>query len=376
MALGGQVRRDLRLPTYPFQHRRYWHQTEVDAARAGLHGVTRLDLPLLARRFTSPLVPETLFETELSRKATPFIEDHRVFGQLVVAGAAHLSMVLSAAALTDLAARGSYSLTDVLFPMALTIPEEGERIVQLALGPTVAASDTPGTLDFRLVSLQEKGREPALHAKGHIAAAPAPAATPDLRAIWQRCAEDVAVAAVFELQSQRHIVVGPSYQWLTALRRGAGETVACFSAPPALAAVLARYALHPGLIDSCFGAMVMAQTMDIEESFIPFSLEALHFYRPSHDLAAEPLLAHARVRLHDETRMVGDIHLYSDQGEPIAAFIGLEGRRASRHALLAGGAGGKPQPAAYAIEWQALVLAGAAVLADRNCLLFLEGGAD
>ncbi len=352
-AFAGKVERGLRLPTYPFQHRRFWHKVEVDAPRDGLHGVTALELPLLARRFVSPLLRETLFETDFSKKALPFIEDHRVFGQLVVAGASHLSLVLSAAALTDFAAHGACTLREVMFPMALRVPEDGERIVQLVVSPHGVNQPSGALADFRLVSLQGNDQEPSLHAKGRIEPITAAAALPDLRAIWQRCTEDLPVEAVFELQRQRHIVVGPSYQWLTALRRGDGETIAKFSLPPALSASIQHYSLHPGLIDSCFGAMVMAQSIEVAESFIPFSIEALHFYCPAFDWTTQALIAHATVRSYDDMRMVGDIHLYGEQGEVVAAFIGLEGRRASRHALLAdGAAASKPLPETYRILWQ------------------------
>jgi len=365
-ALGGQARRDLLLPTYPFQHRTYWKTIEVDAARDGLHGAVTLDHPLLARRFRSPLLRETLFETVFSKQALPFIADHRVFGQLVVAGASHLSLVLSAAALADVAADGACLLTDVMFPMALVVPEDGERIVQLAISPQGKQQ-----AEFRLVGLADGGREPTLHAKGKIAPISPAAPTPDLRAIWQRCAEDLPVAEVYELQRRRHIVVGASYQWLTALRRGNGETIAKLSTPIELSRTIGRYSLHPGLIDSCFGVLAMAQAMDIEESFIPFSAEALHFYHAAP--SSQPLVAHAVVRQHDSTRLVGDIHLYSEQGEPVAAFIGFEARCAGRNALLAPGSSAKLVPALYRIVWEALGATTPAP-APAHCMVFCDVG--
>ena len=350
VALGGRIRRNFQLPAYPFAHPATSKPIEVDAARAGLHGVTPLDLALLARRFNSPLLRETLFETVLSTKATPFIDDHRVFGQLVVAGASHLSMVLSAAALIEASEGAVCVLTDVVFPSALIVPEEGERVLQLAIGAPV---NLP--IEFRLVSISDDEQEPTLHAKGRIAFGGAPVPLPDLAAIRQRCDEELPVADVYSLQRRRHIVVGPSYQWLTALRRGNGETMAHLVMPSELSAVIKRYSLHPGLIDCCFGALVVAMSMDVEESFIPFSLEALHCYRSGGYFAAgQTLIAHAVVRRHDKGRLMGDIHLYSEQGEPVAALIGLEGRAANRHALLAAGSSSTPGASCYRIAWQAL----------------------
>ncbi|HLA35566.1 MAG TPA: type I polyketide synthase, partial [Rhodocyclaceae bacterium] len=195
----------------------------------------------------------------------------------------------------------------------------------------------------------ENSAEPALHAKGQIRRGVAPQPTPDLRAIWQRCALERPVNEVYELQRERHIVVGPSYQWLVALRCGENEAMARLCAPAILAPVLDRYSLHPGLIDSCFGVLVITQQIDVDETFIPFAAGALQIYRP---VGTDALLAYAVVRQSDRLRLVGDIHLYTEEGEPVASFIGLEGRRASRNALLQQRTA--HAPATYRLAWEAL----------------------
>lgn len=353
----GPPRRDLRLPTYPFQHQSYWRKAEVDIARDRLQGVTTLNLPLLAYHFTSPLVHEHLFETVFSKQALPFLEDHRVFGQLVVAGTSHLSLILSAAGLVGMKV---CTLREVIFPMALVVPEEGARVVQLVVATANSGSsslfpvpqetsiaDEPA--EFRLVSLGEPGQEPNLHARGRIVPGVDAEVATDFDAISRRCTEEIPVAEVYDFQRQRHIVVGASYQWLNSLRRGVGESIARLSVPPVLATSIERYSLHPGLIDSCFGAMVMTQPITVDGSFIPFALDALHFHSTA---TSGTYLAYARVRRHDELRMIGDIYLYTEQGQPVATFIGLEGRRASQQALLAPKA--KPTPALYGLAWEAL----------------------
>jgi acyl transferase domain-containing protein/acyl carrier protein len=338
----GRVRRELPLPTYPFRHRDYWKPVDVEhAGKTALHGLTQPGHPLLATRFASPLLRETLFETVFSKAATPFVEDHRVFGQLVVSGASHLSLVLAAGREV---AGAPCSLAEVLFPQALAVPEEGACAVQLALGPLPAK--------FRLIGVDAAGRESALHARGRIALAPPPPARDDLAAARAACSEELPVAAVYALQKQRHIVLGPSYRWLVELRRGAGQALARLAAPAGLEAVVGRFGLHPGLIDSCFGTLVMAGSVEVSESFIPFGVAALHCYRIPGN---EALVAHATVRAQDAQRLVGDIRLCDAAGNPVADFIGLEGRQASRQALLRQeGAAAPAAPAIYGIAWESL----------------------
>jgi acyl transferase domain-containing protein/acyl carrier protein len=370
-ALYPQARRDLRLPAYPFARRSFWPDAaNSQGSRDGLRGVTTLGQPLLARRFRSAAMGDTLYETVFSTLLMPFLDDHRVFGQLVVSGASHLSMVLSAAAHTE-GVGAACSLTEVMFPMALVVPEQGEQAVQLL----ISARGVDEAAAFRLVGVTEDSAATRLHAKGRIGPfnALATSVAADLRAVWLRCEEVIDVQSVYAVQRERHILVGPSYQWLRALRRGPGEVIATLSAPASLALHLSSYSLHPGLIDSCFGALVMAQPMEVAESFIPFGVEALHF----HAVACHgTLMAHAVVRHRDAARLLGDIHLYTEDGLPVASFLGLEGRRASQAALLAGASMHLPQslnaPALYELGWEPLAASGMqAPLAARR-LIFAD----
>ncbi|MBF0099467.1 MAG: acyltransferase domain-containing protein [Desulfobacterales bacterium] len=345
--INGEPDRKINLPIYPFQHKPYWRDIAIDGARQTLRGISVLDHPLMMSRLRSPLLREKLFESTFSLVKMPFLDDHRVFGKLVVAGATHLSLVLGAVVL-DMGY--NRSLRDVLFPQALVVPEQGEKVVQLAIG----MADHEGVSEFRLISLDENGEQNALHAKGKVAHSIAASTTPiHLDQLRQHCPEKLAVELVYELQKQRHIVVGPSYRWLSELYRGTGEVVARLTPPhfgtdiPSSQHSIERYELHPGLIDSCFGALLMTQPMKIDETFIPFGVAELRLYRKAN---ASTITAHGIVRHADHNRLIGDIHLYDEHGLSIADFIGIEGRRAARSALLQDAT--KPSQDLYTIGWQ------------------------
>src|SRR5258708_29293961 len=88
------------LPTYPFQNKRFWLESRAPAVRPNHEHRTgpRQPLDWPGTRLHSPLLPGVLFETSLSAAKTPFLADHRIDGRIVVAGAAHPSLPLSAAA--------------------------------------------------------------------------------------------------------------------------------------------------------------------------------------------------------------------------------------------------------------------------------------
>src|SRR5262249_38448737 len=103
----GYARRKVALPTYPFQRQRFWLSHTVPAAQPPISL-----RPLVDKMTTSPLLKETIFETQLSTARQPFLVDHRVHGAVVVAGACHVAMALSAAAL---AGHGqAYELAEVI----------------------------------------------------------------------------------------------------------------------------------------------------------------------------------------------------------------------------------------------------------------------
>ena len=118
-----RARQRLALPTYPFQRQRHWFPAPAVSHRAAgaLH-------PLWAERWQSPLLDTEVFTTPFSVSAPSFLRDHVVYETLVVAGASHISMLLTVAEL--LWDTGRYVLEDIAFLQALALTEGQTRTVQ------------------------------------------------------------------------------------------------------------------------------------------------------------------------------------------------------------------------------------------------------
>ena len=316
------------LPTYPFQYQRHWMEVaETSKDRPAGSAFDWLH-PLVGRKITSPLLQETLFESPFSAAALPLLDDHRIFGQLVVSGASHISLILGAAELSF--GPRACVLEDVLFPGALVIPEEQERLVQLVLKP-----EDRGGAPFELISSAPVGRgDWATHVTGRIIPAPPSVPLPAVeeRQVQDRCPNGITAAELYEqVQRQRCIALGPHYQWIKSIKHGTDEAFCRMEQPGAVGAEAGSYQLHPGLIDSCFGLLLCLVEVDSEETFVPFSLEQVRFYkRPT----GKPLWAHAVLR--PDRKNVGDIQLCEGDGEKIAEFVGLEGKTARREVVLRG----------------------------------------
>ena len=117
------------LPLYEFERSLFRKDVVLDAGSQTQHlGYKRLDATphrLMQRVTRSPLVDATLYESDYCATEHHIFQDHRVFGQFVVAGAAHVSLTIAAA--QHYFGQEAVELKDVFFPQALVLPKEGSR---------------------------------------------------------------------------------------------------------------------------------------------------------------------------------------------------------------------------------------------------------
>lgn len=360
-------RRRLPLPTYPFQRQRYWLDRPAGAAKPKRRTVSAGSAsagtaPLLGRRLRLPGLDATVYETRFGTAEPPLLGDHRVFGEVVVSGACHLSMMLAAVAK---ARRGiARTVRDVSFLQPLVIPEGTEPTVQVVLTPQGERTA------LRLVSFAgdpdaDDDADPVAttHVEAHTDATAgaddqsAPTAAPSRQAVWERCGTEVAAEDFYQAQADRDIGLGPSYRWIRELRLGEGEAV-CALAPPASLGGVAARPLHPGLLDAAFGLLLAAAPLEAGDTWLPFAIEAVRVHA---DPDPEGAWAHLILR---ETggadRVAADVRLYDRDDRPVLEFIGFEGRRARGADVRRLGAA-TPRNRLYAKEWRALPPAAAPV---------------
>lgn len=281
---GGAARQKVILPTYPFQRQRYWVTPPAQTRAATLS-------PLIDQLLKAPALGAVVGETAVSVARLPWLADHRVYGEVMMPGAGHLSMVVSGAALAF--AGAPIQLTDVIFPQALTLANGETRLLQLLMTTPASAGQAPAA-DFRLVSYAAAAPDAATpmatHATGRLGVSTAtPASALSLRALQARCTEAILLDPTHDydivVQGQVTIQFGPAFRWLAAAWRtpahphaGADEVLVKLCRPPAVAS-LAGYHFHPGLLDGCFQATSLTRRQaDAEAIYLPFALASLQLY--------------------------------------------------------------------------------------------------
>ncbi|WP_413206145.1 SDR family NAD(P)-dependent oxidoreductase [Rhodospirillum sp. A1_3_36] len=355
----GYPRRRLPLPTYPFQRQRYWLDRPVGDAKPKRRSAGTGAAPLLGRRVRVPTLGATVYETCFGASEPPLLGDHRVFGEVVVSGACHLSMMLAAVAKMR---KGVVSTVhDVSFLQPLVIPGERETTVQVVLTPQ---GERTALRVVSFVSSPEADDDADPVATTHVeatAVTDAPPAAPtdgqSRSAVWDRCGQEIAAEDFYQAQADRDIGLGPSYRWIRALRLGDAEAVCTLAMPRSLGGVAAR-PLHPGLLDAAFGLLLAAAPLEAGDTWLPFAIEAVRVHA---DPNPDGAWAHLTLReTGSADRVAADVRLYDRDDRPVLEFIGFEGRRARGEDIRRLGAT-TPRNRLYAKDWRTLAPAVAPV---------------
>ncbi|GHD52872.1 polyketide synthase [Thalassobaculum fulvum] len=290
---GGRI---VRLPTYPFERRRYW----VESAPAAAPRPRRAGHPLLGAPRRSP-GKRRQYEAELSVAALPWLADHAVRGVPTVPAAATLEMLAAAAG------DGPVAVEDVRFGGLLTLD-----------APQLAVTDRDGmALTVEATPLDGDDWRPVAEAS---VADPGEMASVDLDGVRRRCSDAVDVAGFYDAFPARGLAYGPAFRAVAGLHQGDGEALARLVLPDGLDP--AGFRLHPSLLDGAFQSLgAAARGVDVTgEGHLPARLDRMTW---SGTPAGRELWAWTRLRTGRGGELIGDVTLLTDDGAVVARADGL-----------------------------------------------------
>ncbi len=290
---------------------------------------------LPGKQLKLPGSSEIRFEIDYSAGSPAFINDHRIFGELVVAGAAHLALLLEAQRKAFDPRR--YELRDVTLQRALTLPDQGTRSVQLVCRPQQEH------YQFELLSA-EAARDNAEwlnHVKGMIKG---------------RAARNTPVPVpIARLQAGGTLLEGEAlYREITAMGHHLGPSFRrvqrCWSGEDSALTLLERhtpstqpYYFQPGFLDSClqwlciegprklFGREAAQNKHD--EIYIPFFVERVRVWQTTQRDGA--LYCHTQLSGDQTNReaVSGDLRVCDADGTVLLELLGFTVRRLQRQAM-------------------------------------------
>ena len=259
----------LELPGYPWQHATYWieHSTQALAATA----------PALAHPFTGNRIRSPLdiiqFESVFSATSPYFLKDHILYGEIVVPGASHMSLVLTGARLAFGAS--NFEIEDSFFHQALVIPKDEPRYVQLILIP-----EEGGDYSFKVSSIgvaESTSGEWIQHATGKLRvlsegpSAPAFNAT----AVQKNLPTEMTGDEFYEDFRAKGYHLYDTFCWIDHLWRKDGEVLGRMKAPVNVTDA-SDYVLFPSLFD----AFYQLGTWALPRGGLGAFLDGRHIYVP------------------------------------------------------------------------------------------------
>jgi acyl transferase domain-containing protein/surfactin synthase thioesterase subunit len=343
-------RRRVSLPTYPFEHRRFWIEADATARSTG-----PLSNGLTGVRLRSAL-PEAQFESTYSLQRFAYLDDHRIYGMPVLPTTAGLTALLDAA--RQYFSSDAVEIANLQYREAMVLPESGERTVQSILTPLDGS-----TAEFRFASIGANIADTwRIHmvgvARKEDSARSAQTVPFELDRVRERCVESIPIDRYYETLRALGLEYGASFRAIEILQRGNGEILTRVRLPPHLS-VDGQSGLHPALLDAClhlYPALVDAYgdfTQAAEEprrTYLPVGVERFRCA----GVRAREVWVHGVRRQPgngDQEIFTVDIAIYQDDGRFAAAMEGLSVKPLPPEALrphITTGTGNSPNQTAEA----------------------------
>ena len=297
------------LPTYAFQHNRYW--------LANVEATGRRGHPLLDPVLEFAENDGFLVAGRLSAQAQPWLREHAVLGSTIVPGSVFAELALHTAAEI-----GSGAVSELTLQTPLALPEHGAVELQLRVGAVDDAARRPLAIYARPDS--DAGTW-TCHARAMLA--PATASPHTELASWPPPdATALDVDSAYAEFAETGLEYGPAFRGLRAAWRR-GDDIFAKAALPELGHLVdvGRYGLHPALLDAALHAMRYRYQDRPERTMLPFAWHGLTLLRAG--------VSALRVRLSPVTADSVRIELADSAGAPVAVVESLVVRPISAEQL-------------------------------------------
>ncbi|MFE6895235.1 type I polyketide synthase, partial [Streptomyces sp. NPDC057694] len=337
------------LPTYAFQHQRYWLDT-TDPTTTGLsaagHGLLGASVALAGGG-------GTVLTGRLSLATHPWLADHAVRGVVLVPGTGLLELAVRAGDEV-----GCGRVEELTLQAPLVLPPEGAVQVQVVVG----TADDRGVRSLDVYSRpEEPGADGpwSLHGTGTVApgggestGGGGSAGGGSALAEWPpRDAEALDTDGFYETMAGRGYEYGPAFQGLRSVWRRGDEVFAEVALPEELASKTGEFGLHPALLDAGLQSGLLTLFApagdDAAGNRLPFSWRGFSL----HAVGATTLRVRMAPVAGDPTTVTLDVA--DAAGAPVASVDMLVTREVSEEQLAAAAASAGDDGSLLRLEWVA-----------------------
>ena len=322
----------LRLPPYPWQRQRCWHESDESH-------VSRLSAPVHPLLGTSLGTPQAAWGARLDLRLIPYLADHRVQRAIIVPATAFVEMAFAAA--RQVLGDAPCQIEDAQFANPCFLSPDRP----LRLHTAFHAEDATVRIASRCIESDDDWTHHASAVVRSCAIQP-PSAERTRATIEQRCPWSFSGAECYVYFQKMGLDYGPLFQGIQRGWQGEWESLVEVCLPEGARSAEDDYLFHPALLDACFQGVIPADK-DFQEVigtlYLPVGIEQVRLFRR----AGRRLWSHARLREKTARWTLADLDIYDESGNVVAQVRGLRSQR------VAGGAGEEAlDELLYAYEWQ------------------------
>ncbi|WP_158854678.1 type I polyketide synthase, partial [Saccharothrix deserti] len=255
------------LPTYPFQHERFWLESSTGLGDVRAIGLRAAEHPMLGAVVSIAGSDEVVLTGVLSGSRLGWLGDHRVHGVPLLPGAGVVELVLRAGEQV-----GCGHVAELTHLAPLVLPEREPVVVQVVVG---AARD--GRRDVELFSRRDEDEPWTRHATGVLSAVARPGT--GLGAWPPADAVEVELDGAYDRLAAEGYEYGPAFQGLRRAWRADGAVYAEVALDES--ADHDAFTLHPALLDAALHALLPGVVGDDGPTGLPFSWADVAVYATS-----------------------------------------------------------------------------------------------
>jgi acyl transferase domain-containing protein/NADPH:quinone reductase-like Zn-dependent oxidoreductase len=350
------------LPTYAFQHERFWPFAAGNADVQG-SGLTRAGHPMLGAVLRLADTETVVLSGRISLHTHPWLGDHSLAGAIIVPGTLFMELALRAG---DEVSCPYLDELVVHTPLQLHGPHDGSADNSVRIQVMVGAPGDDGRRTLEVYAKPESSDPPDVwtrHATGMLAPV-GPAPDFDLVRWPPPGATPIDVAGFYDRLADVGYQYGPAFRGVTAAWRDRDEMYAEVSPPTAgiMPGDTGRYQLHPAVHDSALHLLISLIGNEPGSLRLPFSWSGVSL----HAAGANSV----RVRLAITDPDTATIMVADPLGRPVFSAESLVLRPAPAAQLAVAGLADDEK--IFALDWEPLSVDSPALDAPPRTWAFLN----
>ncbi len=279
-AVFGSKSRQVDLPPYPFQRKRYWLESTASSGSAQDLGLDATEHPLLGARLELPDGQGWHFTGRISLQGHPWLADHVVADTAILPGTGFVELALQAGAEV-----GCEVVEELVLQAPLVLGEQDATQIRLSLTPP----DDRGRCEIGIYSRTVQsvaddlgGRaEWVHHASGTLARGEPAQATELIEEAWPpQGAEPVELTDLYGRLADAGLSYGPAFQGLQAAWRRGEELFSEVALDSSQQDQAGRFGAHPALFDAALQTVLIADPeIELSGLALPFAFSGVRLRR-------------------------------------------------------------------------------------------------